>query len=166
MHIHDHDRASLATTASAPAPGAGLWPAPQIILEHVAATYRISVQHLQSKKRDLLTVEAKRVTIHLLAASGLGASAIGRQIHLDHSTVLHHLRHAPLDRWQQQLVGDLEVELQRMAARVPTPHRGPARRHGRSQGSSPAPPIACDPRTIPTLGKHSDHLQTIYMPCR
>jgi hypothetical protein len=110
-------------------------------------------------------VEAKRVAIHLLAASGRGASAIGRQMHLDHSTVLHHLRHAPLDRWQQQLISELEVELHRIASRGPTPHRGPALRHGRSAGLRSALPRPCDSGTIPTLGKHTDHLQIINMPC-
>jgi hypothetical protein len=166
MNTHDHQKQTLAPTSTNRRPVTGIWPPPEIILEHVAITYGLSLQHLQSKKRDLLTVEVKRVAIHLLAASGHGASAIGRQMCLDHSTVLHHLSRAPLDRWQQQLVSELEVELHRMAARVPTPHRGPARPHGRSSGLSPALQRACDPRTIPTLGKHSDHLQTIYMPCR
>jgi hypothetical protein len=75
------------------------------------------VAHLQSKRRDLYTIEAKRVAVHLLAQSGLGQSAIGRLLCLDHSTVRHHL-HVALDRWQQQLVADLKTELHRMAARV------------------------------------------------
>src|SRR5438270_3250536 len=87
------------------------WPSPTIILEHVAITYQLSAAQLQSKRRDLLTVEAKRVAIHLLAASGRGPTAIAREMHMDHSTAIHHLRHVPLDRWQQACIADLQAEL-------------------------------------------------------
>jgi hypothetical protein len=129
----------------------------------VAVTYRMSVQHLQSKKRDLLTVEAKRVAIHLLSASGQGASAIGRQMCLDHSTVLHHLRHAPLDRWQQQLVSELQRDLHRLAARAQI-SGSPASTARRSSDSLRTLPGARPCPGIPTLGRQTDQLQVINMP--
>jgi hypothetical protein len=165
MYPHDHHRTSQAPVAPEHCPGAVLWPAPEIILDHVAFTYGISLQQLRSKRRDLLTVEAKRVAIHLLAASGQGASAIGRLMCLHHSTVLHHLTHVHLDLCQQQLVFDLQSELHRMASCVQGSSQNLPRASGRSSGSPRTPTGGTHPvGHIPTLGAHTDHLQIISRP--
>lgn len=99
-----------------PTEGASGWPSPAVILRHVAGEYGLSAEGLQGRKRDPYTVEGKRMAIHLLAASGLGPTAIGRVMHLDHSTIHHHLRHVTLDPAQRRLVADLERELHYLAA--------------------------------------------------
>ncbi len=91
------------------------WPAPAIILRHVAQVYSLSGPGLQVKKHDPYTVEGKRMAIHLLAASGLGPTAIGRAMRLNHSTVHHHLRHVDLNVEERRLLLDLEGELRRLA---------------------------------------------------
>lgn len=93
------------------------WPPPAIILRHVAQVYSLSGPGLQVKKRDPYTVEGKRMAIHLLSASGLGPTAIGRAMRLNHSTILHHLRHVELNVEERRLLLDLEGELRRLANR-------------------------------------------------
>jgi len=106
--------AALTPTVAEAASG---WPPPAIILRHVAQVYSLSGPGLQVKKRDPYTVEGKRMAIHLLSASGLGPTAIGRAMRLNHSTILHHLRHVELNVEERRLLLDLEGELRRLANR-------------------------------------------------
>lgn len=64
---------------------------PQSVVVQVAHAYGLTPSALLARRRDPLVVEARRVTMHLLAERGLGPTAIGRVVRLDHSTVLHHL---------------------------------------------------------------------------
>ncbi len=56
-----------------------------------ARAYDVSPATLLFRRHDPLLVEARRVAMGLLAEWGLGPCWIGKVLHRDHSTVLHHL---------------------------------------------------------------------------
>jgi chromosomal replication initiation ATPase DnaA len=80
-------------------------------IARVAAAYGVSPAALTAPGRHPLLVEARRVTMQLLAERGLGASHIGRVVRRDHSTVLHHLallRKRPTPE-EQEMLADLRA---------------------------------------------------------
>src|SRR5579859_5905924 len=74
QHASPHQASPVAPVPAAAPP----WPSPEVIVQHVAAAYDLTPALLRSKRRDLYTVEARRVTMCLLVAAGLSASATGR----------------------------------------------------------------------------------------
>ena len=92
------------------------------LIQHVARAYGVSPATLIAPSRDPLLVEARRVTMGLLAERGLGPTHIGRTLCRDPSTVLHHLarlRQHPTVEEQAMLV-DLRA-LPRVPDDVSTP---------------------------------------------
>jgi chromosomal replication initiation ATPase DnaA len=83
----------------------------EVTLARVAEAYGVSPAALIAPGRNPLLVEARRVTMQLLAERGLGASHIGRVVRRDHSTVLHHLavlRTSPTPE-EQEMLADLRA---------------------------------------------------------
>jgi chromosomal replication initiation ATPase DnaA len=80
----------------------------------VAEAYGISTERLTSPGRDSLLVEARAVTIQILADHGFGPSRIARHLRRDHSTVWHHLGrmrdrgHTPEER---EMLADVRAAL-------------------------------------------------------
>ncbi len=81
----------------------------------VAQAYGISPTTLTSRRRDPLLVEARRVAMGLLAERGLGPCWIGKVLHRDHSTVLHHLAVLREQRsaQEQEMLCDLRASSRR-----------------------------------------------------
>jgi len=129
------------------------------IVARVAQAYGVSPATLVSRRRDPLLVEARRVVMGLVAERGLGPCWIGKVLHRDHRTVLHHLVVLRPGRSaeEQEMLSDLRVSIR--SAPSPDPQGGRVRTehsalplHGQ-QGPPSSPRRACAARrrTMPPL---------------
>jgi len=82
-------------------------------IAQVARADGVSPATLVSRRRDPLLVEGRRVAMGLLAERGLGPCWIGKVLHRDHSTVLHHLAVLQEGRSaeEQEMFSDLRVSI-------------------------------------------------------
>ncbi len=103
-----------------------IWDA--LVAPYVAAVcteYGVTLETLQGPSRDLDLVQPRRVLIFLLATDAhQSAAAIGRLMHRDHSTVLHHVeKMRRYKNWEErEMVRDIKMGLCRYHGyRLPHP---------------------------------------------
>jgi chromosomal replication initiation ATPase DnaA len=63
------------------------------VLRSVSAEHGVSVDELRGPRRNNRLIEARRAVIQALRDCGLSLPQIGRFVHRDHTTVLHHLNY-------------------------------------------------------------------------
>ena len=62
------------------------------LLCRYSATRYVSIRKLRGSAREAYLVEARREFAALASEHGFSASAIGRALDRDHTTILHHLK--------------------------------------------------------------------------
>ena len=65
---------------------------PEIVLADICSAHNVTLRFVRSYRRNKHLVTARKACVKALRDLGLSMPAIGKLLHRDHTTVLHHLR--------------------------------------------------------------------------